>query len=222
MRAPIPPKDWLKDEHPQCEWVFDYLVKNGVLDPGNGQNTRRDFLVQTLDLIRARQGGEEFFQRMKRAWNNHQFKQRADKKTYSFVLSSKAHSRLHRLANKKPKGQVLEDLINKGYEVEQKLRRERREEIRQEKERLQEQKLQAPNGLKTQIAELNRGIRESYWILENLIHEKCLYEQMLEAGVSQEAELTDDQRLEIEQRKNALTKYHRDQIQSRMKQQEGI
>jgi hypothetical protein len=221
MRKPIAPRDWLKDDHSQCEWLFDYLVKNGAL-PSYSQNTSWHYLVSTLDQIRAQHGGEAFFQRVKRAWNNHQFKQRQDKKTYSFVLSSTAHSKLRRLAKNKPKGQVLEDLINRGHDLENELRRERRQEIKQEKEQLQEQKLQAPNGLKTEIAERNRGLSEYHATLEKVIHEKCLYERMLEAGVSQAADLTDDQRLEIDRRKDALTRHYCDHIQSRMKQPEGI
>lgn len=213
MRPAMTPEEWLQDDPKQCEWLRHYLSKKGELLPFQGQTANRSSLINKLHEIRERPEGEHTFKQIKEGWNNHKFRQRRDKKTYSFVLSTESHRKLKGMSGQNPKGWTLEQLIldSEGF------RQQLKSEFDQKKQHLEDTYGSPSKKNKAQerkIKELESTIAAHEKLLQDLIHRISTYEIIHASDPTAHEHPTSEQCEKIEDRKQQLYRHYKAELSS--------
>ena len=205
MRRPSKLTDWFNaNDQAQLEWARNYWTDKAN-EAMAAQMTSSMALPALLPLEQYAEG-RELLARMRRAWNSRVSKAKGKRRTFSFVLPVATEQRLRELAKGSPKSATLEALINRGFDFEQALAKERRDQMREEVARLRKSHPLAPSGpLEAERAnqrarELKDEMQELSEVLDAALHENCVLRVKLkDAGIDPERILNADQQIRAQQ-----------------------
>lgn len=101
-------------------------------------------------------------------------------------MTTSAGRKLEQLAGRRPKGQVLQELIERGFRLEEEIKKERRDERKREKAERDNARLgnQRTNvwgrEAKQEVAQLKATVAEHETIIDQLLREATSYRAILE------------------------------------------
>lgn len=187
--------DWFKPDPIQFRWAKEYLTRKGV----DFSYAEAGGYEAGLRLLRTFQPNgttrEEFHRTMRLAWNQHQFKARGIRKTYSFVLKVEIADRLKQLAGPTPKNWIVEDLINEAANTQAEARKTRNATLKEERvnrpvrAKGSDEEVKAVNKAKN----LEELLLAQEFMLGRQLFESCRAQVLLEAHGLQDEQLTPPQ-----------------------------
>lgn len=157
MTKELTPEKWLSHDIDQLIWADRYLHKRGksnrILEGVLSDNYKppgRDFTLRDINDLFNYTTGPEMFRKMKVAWNQHCYKKKRGRKTYSFVMSTTIEKRLEFLKQGANLNATIENIINNSFEEVSKKQSELKDKFDRKEANLEKK-------YKTVIEKLKKG-----------------------------------------------------------------
>ena len=198
MRKPIPPDEWLSENDGQILWAIHHLSDKWGMVP---YPQDRSAVLKVLEDIWRSDYGVDKFARIKRAWNGHCFRQKNDKKTFSYVLSVDVAGRLKRQARtfKMPQSRYLTSLIQGDGAHLARLKEEYAKKAIRSKHRSASDKEESRllSRLRFENEHKSALIDRYEEVIKQLVREKLLSDELHSRGLGDKAELDDEKKLAL-------------------------
>ncbi len=212
---------WLTNDQEMINWVLEKLYNIGIVipHPSERQDLRGDILASINKLALSPQGIDGI-RKIRQDWNKKTYADKPENRTITFTLSPQTIHNLDRLRGKSSRRNTLEWLISLGYDIDNEMRTERREEIKKEKARLGHhwsKKRQLPPQ-EQRVANENMKLKSTNKaqgdLIENLLFKNTQLTELAKSHNLSESNLTTEQRLQAQENYDSLMEYHSRQIRA--------
>ncbi len=212
---------WLTNDQEMIRWVLDKLYNIGIdiPPPCERQGLRGDILASIYELA-LRPGGVDEIRKIRQDWSKKSYADKHDNQTITFTLSPQTINNLDKFRGKNSRRSSLEWLINHGYDIDNQMRIERKEEIKKEKARLEylwskkrpkspQQKIDDHEKLR--LKSMNKAQEE---LINSLLFRNCELTELSKCHDLSESSLSNEQRLQAQKTYDSLKQFHSRKIRA--------
>jgi len=191
---------WLTNNENQIDWTWDQLIAFGAMPP-NIEDTScfRDQVLTALHQVSRDTQGREFISQMRKDWSKEKYTRNPNNQGITLTLSPSIIRKLDGLSKNSTRRKILETLITMGHSIERDMEKVKREEILEEKKRLELQWPKKPHGQVTVSQDNYNNLKTAFktqeCILDELLFEYCQLKVLTEKSNLMNNNLSDEQKI---------------------------
>ncbi len=191
---------WLTNSEDQIDWVWERLIKinampNSITDSSNF----REQVLTALHRVSSDTQGREFISQMRKDWSKEKYTRNPNNQGITLTLSPSIIRKLDGLSKNSTRRKILETLITMGHSIERDMGEVKREEIQEEKIRLERQWPKKPHGQVTVSQDNYNNLKTAFktqeCILDELLFEYCQLKVLTEKSNLMNNNLNDAQKI---------------------------
>jgi len=212
---------WLTTDPEMIHWVYAELQNNGYQPPPLYNNIiDRTSILEFITHRMSDYNGINAIRKIRKNWSKKVYANKPENQTITFTLHPQAIKNFDQLRGNESRRDALESLINRWNDIETEMRIERRNEIHEEKRRLEQnwpKKTQASVQQKIDLNKLKKlklTVKYQEELIDALIFENSQLQVLAKANKLELLTLTDSQKQNALSSYEDLSRYHKKAIRN--------